>query len=117
MNYEAYQPMLVANQGDLLLPKLRGVITQNVEERVVLRAGHGKLDDVSDKVWHHRAAAATLRIEMCHVGNRHVIGELESVVPVCVTVEDTGAKPLGAVFPCVFVDALRTAQELRMIGI
>ena len=98
MNYEAYQSVVFPDQGNLLLPKLRGVVAKNMEERIVLRARDWKLDDVPDKVRHNCAAAAELRIEMCHIGNRQVIGELESVVPVRVAIEDARAKALCSIF-------------------
>jgi len=110
------QPMVSLDTSDLFFPKFDGIITQDIEECVVLRTGKWKLDDLSDEVGHYRAAATVLRVEMRHVGNRHVIRELEDVVPVCVAVEDAGAKPLGTVFFGVIVDAIRPAQELLMVS-
>jgi len=59
---------------------------------VVLFARQGKLTDLSSKIGHHSAAASSLLVEIRYVGDRHVTGELESVVPVRVGAEDAGSK-------------------------
>src|SRR6266853_7017870 len=82
-----------------------------MEESIILRGRYRQLQDSADEVRHHGAAAAALRIQMRHVGNRHVIRKLECVKPVGVAVEDSGAKPPSPITLRVVVDALRAPQE------
>src|SRR5208283_5157995 len=117
MNDEGDQPVMFPDEGNLLFPQFDRVVIENLKERVVLRARHRKLNDLSNEIRHDGAATASLRVEMGHVGNRHIIGELESVIPVRVAVEDAGSKALGAILPGIVVDALRSAQKLRMLSV
>src|SRR5438552_14294325 len=61
-----------------------------MKECVVLGRGQRKFENVADEVGQHGAAAARLRIQVRDIGNRHVVGKLQRVVPLQVPIEDSG---------------------------
>src|SRR6202035_4255384 len=87
MNDHAYQSVTCQYRLALLLPEGRGIRTQNVEERIILRGGDGDFQYLAYKVGHHRTTPARLRVQMSHVGNGHIIRTLQCVVPAQIAVE------------------------------
>ena len=74
--------MLLDDQIKLRLPGLDRVLTEDVKDRVILRCCEGYFQNLPDEIWHDSAASAPLDFQMGDIRNRHVIGELESVIPV-----------------------------------
>jgi hypothetical protein len=68
------------------LPQIDSVLAQDVEQSVVLCGGHRKFEDVADEIGEDRAASPTLRIQVTDVGRRHVIFELQRIIPVQISI-------------------------------
>src|SRR4051794_37118725 len=92
MNHETHQAVLLQNQVRLPLPQFNRIVAQYMEEAIVLRGGHGQFEDLPNEVRHNGAAAAPLRVQMGYVWNRHVIGKIQSIVPVDIPVQTGRAK-------------------------
>jgi len=101
----------------LFFPEADGTIIENVEQIVVLRRRHRQFHHVADKKWHHGAAAALLRIQVGHVRHRHVVGELECVIPELLAVKNRGSKPLRSILLSVSIDLRRPAQKLFAVPV
>src|SRR2546430_15775689 len=87
-----------------------------MEERVVLRRGERQLQLVPNEVRHYRAAAASLWIEMRDIGNGHVVGEIERLVPIRIAIEGSRAESASAPLSSVAIDAPGALQKFFMIG-
>src|SRR5580704_6531826 len=87
MNDYAYQSVTCQYQLALLFPEGRGIRTQNVKERIILRGSDRDFQYLSDKVGHYRAAPARLRVQMPYVGNGHVIRTLQCIEPAQIPVQ------------------------------
>src|SRR4051812_39895939 len=66
---------------NLFSPQRRGILRQDVKQRIVLNRRERELKDSAHEVRHHRAAPASLRLQMGDVRDRHIIRELERVIP------------------------------------
>ena len=115
MNDEADQTMLVADQFDLLFPKVHRALSQDIEERVVLRGDNGDLQDLADKVGLGGAAPTVLRVEMAHVGHGHIVGTVEKFIPVEISIKNSGPVAGGTEFPPVVIDACNAAKKFFTI--
>src|ERR1700693_5478848 len=108
MDYETGHSMLLKDQPDLLLPKIRGVLLKDMKESVVLRCSHRDLKHSSNKVRLRSATTSGLGIQVAHVGHRHVVREIEFVVPIQVPVEHARAIADGFELLAIVIDSLHT---------
>ena len=76
MNNYLHEAVFFPDEGNLLLPNLDRVVLQNVKKRVILHHSHWKFQHLSVEERKNGATASSLGIQMRHVGNRHVIGEI-----------------------------------------
>src|SRR4029434_8609876 len=95
MSDEADQAGPGRNHVDLCLPESRRVITEDVEQRIILDRREWNLEHVANEIRHYRAAAATLGLEMSDVRHGHVVGERESVEPVLPPIHDARPESFG----------------------
>ena len=58
-----------------------------MEKRVILRCGYGKFEHLADEVREDRAATASLRIQVRHIGYGHIIGEIKRIVPINIPIQ------------------------------
>src|ERR1700744_4354308 len=87
-----------------------------MEKNVVLSRGYRDFQDVANKVGHDSTAAATLRIQMCDVGYGHVVGKVESVIPIEVSIKDGGTEALGIVLPPIAIYLFDAVKELLSLS-
>src|ERR1700674_5422708 len=86
-----------------------------MKQRIVLCRCYGKFENVADKVRHHGAAAAALRIHVSSVRNRHVKGKCQGVIPIGISVKDSGSESVCTVLRTVPIDEIGTPQEFLSI--
>jgi|SRR5580704_7522220 hypothetical protein len=87
-----------------------------MEKRVILRCGYRKFEDLADEEREHRAATAALGIEMRNVRNRHVVGEIERIVPIHVPVQPGRSEAQSTKSPRVPINAFGAKRELYPIA-
>lgn len=116
MDDKAEEAVAAQNDFDLAVPEVQGIGSKNVMEAIVLDAHDGKLEDFSNEERLGGATAAGLRFEMTGVGNGHVVGKFEGVVPIQVAVEDAGAVAGRVKLPGVKIDACRAPQKFLAIA-
>src|SRR5262245_55924674 len=116
MDQQTGQTVSFHNGVELVSPNINRVVVQDVEQRVVLGRREGKLQHTSDEKRHQAATPAPLRLETPGAGHRHVVGELEGVIPCEVSIEAARAEAAGAVDPSVLVDLPRSQAEIVMVG-
>src|SRR5215469_3384866 len=81
MDDEIHETMVLHDQGDLLLPPVERIVVENVKQGVVLGHRHRKFEQFSVKERKDSAASTALRVKMRHIGDGHVIREIQCVVP------------------------------------
>src|SRR5205807_1898904 len=96
---------------DLGLPNVVRKVLEDVEHGIVLSRCQWQFQDVADEIRHHRATSPALNLEVANVGNRHVVGDVQCLIPVRLSVHGTGSKPSSAKLADVPVDALCAPQE------
>src|SRR5580704_2605626 len=106
MDYKTGHSMLLADQPDLLLPKIRRVLLKDMKESVVLRCSHRDLENLSNKIRLAGTTAAGLGIQVAHIGHRHVVREIEFIVPIQVPVEHARAIAEGFELLAIVIDSL-----------
>src|SRR3989441_859002 len=116
MNEKAHQAMLLGDESDLSPPELNRVVVQDVEERVVLHCRQRQLQNLTDEEGEDGAAPSTLWIEVCDIGNRHVIRKLQRIEPLWIAVQPARSEADRIKFLCVAVDRLGATQKHRLIG-
>ncbi len=84
-------------------------------EAVVLRGHDGKFKDAADEERLGGATAAGLRLEMAGIGDGHIVGKIEGVVPIEIAIEDAGTIAGSAELPDAGVDARGAAKEFIAI--
>src|SRR4029077_12253775 len=87
-----------------------------MEKRIILRCGYRKFEDLANEEREHRAAAAALGIEVRNVRNRHVVGEIESVVPILIPIQHSRSEAQSTKLPCVTIDSFGTMHKLCSIA-
>jgi len=116
VNDETDQAVLLQDQFDLLLPKIHGVLAQDVEKSVVLSGNDRNFQNFSDEVRLGGAAATALGIEVADVGNGHVVGIIKEFVPVEIAIKNAGAVADRAELAAVFVDAGDAAKKFFAVA-
>src|SRR5437867_3644553 len=112
MDVKTDQTMFLGDESDLSFPQFDRIIVQNMEERVVLCRCQRKFEDLADEIRHNSAAAAPLRVQVRDIGDGHVIGEVQCVVPVQVSIEHSGPKATRPEVLPILTNSSGTAQEL-----
>src|SRR5215472_3698551 len=112
MHDKANETVLLFDDLDLLFPQVGGVTVQDVEQPIVLRRGDRELNQVADEVRHHCATPASLRIKMRGVWHRHVVGGLQSVIPLLVAIHDCRTKSARSVVFQILDDSGCPSREL-----
>src|SRR5438093_5197684 len=87
-----------------------------MEERIVLGRGQRKLENLADEVGHDGAAATPLRVQVRDIGDAHVIGKVQRVVPLQVSIEHSGAEAIRTEVLPISIDPLGTSQELVSVA-
>src|SRR2546421_8689092 len=87
-----------------------------MEERVILSGDDRYFQNFPDKVRLCGAAAAGLRVEVPDIGNGHIVGIFEGVIPIEIAIENAGAVSLGLKFSSVFVNAGDTIKKLPAVA-
>ena len=111
MNDDADQAMFFHDELDLALPQSGRVVVQDMKQGVVLRRGHRYFQHLADKVRHHRAATAPLRIEVRDVRHRHVVFKIEQVIPELVAIEHSRSKTRRAKLLAIRIDLGRALDK------
>src|SRR5215472_3640676 len=83
-----------------------------MKHRIVLAGRQREFENSSDKKRHYSATAASLRVQVCYVWHRHVVGEFEGIIPFQIMVHGPGAETPRIVLFRVFIDLFCSAQEL-----
>src|ERR1700732_5315798 len=110
MNNEADQTILVADEFDLLFPKIHRALAQDIEQCVVLRSDNGHLQDLANKGGLGGAAPTVLRVEMAHIGHGHIVGTVEEFIPVEISIKNSGPVAGGTEFSPIVIDACNDGQ-------
>src|SRR5437667_6946394 len=111
MHDEAGQAVMFGDRLELALPEVDRVVVQDVEQGVVLGGRERELEDPAQEKGHQAAAAAPLRLQVPDARHRHVVGEVESVVPGLVAIEPARAEPERAEFSSVFINTLCPTEK------
>src|SRR5580704_4809587 len=112
MNQNTDEPMLRHDQVKLLLPQVERIISQDVEESVILGACHWNLNHLADEIGHYRATSATLRIEMRYVWNRHVVSKVQHIVPISIAIQCSRSESRSTELTPILVDTCGPPPEL-----
>src|SRR5947207_637742 len=114
MDVKACHAMILCNDGDLLLPQGGRVVVQEVEQRIILDRRERKLQDPPDKEGHEAATTAALRVQMRGARHGHVVGKLQGVIPILVSIEPARTKAECPISPAICIDPLDPAEECVM---
>src|SRR5271157_4175081 len=116
MHEEAHQAALLHDCLGLHPPQIQGIITEQVKQHVILCCGDWNFQNVADEIWHHSSTAATLRIEMCDIRNRHIKREIQGIVPILIPVQHRSPEASCAIGLTISVNPLSTPQEFLLIS-
>src|SRR5579863_2351291 len=116
MNDDVDQTMIFEDELNLLFPKLGRIVIQDVKQGIVLGDCDWQLDKLADKIRHHGATTATLRIKMRNVRNGSVIGKIEGVVPLLIAIENRRSKPFCPKMVLVGIYLLSPLEELFFVA-
>src|SRR5208282_5252269 len=114
MDDEAHKPMFFHNELDLPFPEVDRVFLENVEQRVILGYSHRQFQNVPNEIWHNGTTPTSLRIQVRHIWNRHIVSEVERVVPYLLAIEYPCAEANSAVFLSIGIDLGRTLAKLLL---
>ena len=79
-------------------------------------SGHnGDFQDLSNEIRLGGATAATLRVKMADIRHGHVVGVIEELVPIEISIKNAGTVASGAELPAVVVNAGDTTKEFLAI--
>src|SRR6266404_9375002 len=112
MRNKTHQSVSASHERQLLLPQVNRIVIHDVKEGIILRQRERKFEDFADKIWHHRATATSHWFQVRNVRNGHVVGELEDVVPILVTVHGPSPKSPGVVSAQIAIYLFRAAFKL-----
>src|SRR5690349_16789576 len=82
-----------------------------MKQAVVLCCGDGKFEYLADKKRCDRAAASALTFQIRNTRNGHIVGKVQSLKPVRIAIENSGAKAHGPVSSAVAIDFHSALQE------
>src|ERR1035441_2682059 len=88
------------------------MLVQDMKQRVVLGGGNRHFEDVTDKIRHHGAAAAPLRVKGYDIAERHVVGEVKIPVPLRLTIKSGRSVAFCPILPAITIDQGDPAKEL-----
>src|ERR1700678_244228 len=111
MRDKTHQAVSLAQQGELLLPKVNRIVVQDLKERIILTGRQRYLQYFADEIGENGATTSTLRLKMSHVGHGHVVGHFISVVPIQVAIHHSRAETVGGEFFYVTINFLGPLQE------
>src|SRR5713226_325329 len=86
-----------------------------MEQHIVLNGSDRNFEDISNEIGYDRAAATVLRIKVRDIGNRHVEGKLECVIPFGVSVEHRSPESLVTILALIAIIDFRTTQEFFLV--
>src|SRR5580658_13391 len=112
MHDKTHQAISLANHAKLFLPKVNRILAQDVNERVVLDGCQREFKNISYEEGHHGAATAPFRLQVRDIWQRHIVGELERVVPIQLAIHRPGAETLGMILTGIVVDYYCPPQKL-----
>ncbi len=115
MDDEAEKTVFGENGFNLALPEINGVALKDVVEAVILGGHDRKFQDAADEEGLGGATAAGLRFEMAGIGDGHIVGKIEGVIPIEIAIEDAGTIAGGAELPDAGIDARGAAKKLIAI--
>ena len=117
VNNKAHESLSYSDEIKLLRPQIDRIVIQDVKERIVLHCHDRKLDDFANEIGHDRAAATAHWFQMRDVGNGHVVGKFENVIPILSAIHRAGAKTSGAVPVHVAVDFCCSACKFVALSV
>src|SRR5258707_5501078 len=117
MTDETHQTVSLPEERELALPQIDRIIVKDVKERIILRRGKRKFNNLAHKIRKNRAATTSHWFQVSDVGNGHVIRKLEEIVPLLITVHGAGAKSATTISLHVTVDSGGSADELRALAV
>ena len=112
MDDETGQAMLGHDAAHLALPKINGIVLEDVEERIILSRGDRQLQNLADEEGHYGTATAALGFQVSYVGNGHVICEIQSSIPVLISIQNSGTEAARSVFFSITIDSFCSEKKL-----
>src|SRR5215469_6857670 len=87
---KAHQSVSFSDESQLLLPKLNRIVIQDVKKRIILCSRERKFDDFSYEIRHNRTTTAAHWFQVRDVRNGHIVGKLEEIIPVLLSIHRPG---------------------------
>src|ERR1039458_926222 len=86
-----------------------------MEKGIILRGRQGQLQNIPDEVRQYCAAAASLRLKVSDIGHRHIVGNLQSVIPFLIAIHGTCTETPRVEFSRVSVNSFGSSQKFPPI--
>src|ERR1700733_16022165 len=88
-----------------------------MNQGVVLRGRQRQLKDITYEVRHYRAAATSLRLQVGHIGHRHVVGKLKRIIPSEIAIHRASTEAARIVLMNVAVNRCRSPKKLSTLQV